>query len=101
MPTIEQAIKRLHHSDGQHVAVAIWCEDDVFVRARERGLTITREQAQEVLRLMDSKHDCEMGISWATMDVYLDEIAKDVQETKRCPACNHPVAICTCQRIHD
>ncbi len=37
MPTIEEAIKRLHYSDGQHVAVAIWCEDDVLGRAKELG----------------------------------------------------------------
>lgn len=79
MPTVEEAIEILRRNGSQHVAVAIWCEDDVLERAEERGMTITREQAQAVLNNMDYKQDCEMGISWATIDYYLDEVARETE----------------------
>ena len=74
MPTVEEAIKRLHYSDGQHVAVAIWCEDDVLGRAKELGIECSREQAREIIDSMDNKQDCSLGITWDTIDYYLYEI---------------------------
>lgn len=74
MPTVEEAIKRLHYSDGQHVAVAIWCEDDVLGRAKELGIQCSREQAREIIDSMDNKQDCSLGITWDTIDYYLYEI---------------------------
>ena len=74
MPTIEEVIKRLHYSDGQHVAVAIWCEDDVRGRARERHVKCSRAQAREILDKVDHKQDCTLGITWDTLDCYLDEL---------------------------
>ena len=79
MATVAEAKKRLDWCGDEHVCIAIWSEEDVFGRAKERGMTITREQAQEVLSLMDSKQDCSMGISWDTMDVYLDEVANETE----------------------
>ncbi len=74
MPTVAQARERLQMDNNQHVAVAIWCEDDVLGRAKERGISCTREQAQEILDYMDSHQDCELGITWTTIDCYLDEL---------------------------
>ena len=79
MPTVAEVRKRLDRCGDEHVAVAIWSEEDVFGRARERGMTITREQAQAVLNNMDNKQDCAMGISWATMDCYLDELEPETE----------------------
>lgn len=74
MPTIDEAIKRLHYSDGQHVAVAIWCEEDVLGRAKELGIKCTQEQAEEIIDRMDSKQDCSLGITWDTIDCYLYDL---------------------------
>ena len=46
----------------------------MFEQAKERGMTITREQAQAVLTKMDNKQDCSLGITWDTIDYYLDEL---------------------------
>jgi len=45
---LQSAGRRLivYNEGDEHVAVAIWCEEDVFTRAKERGWKITREQAQ-------------------------------------------------------
>ena len=78
MPTVEQAMERLKRNGDQHVAVAIWSEDDVLGRAKERGISCTREQAQEILDEMDRKQDCELGITWITIDCFLDELDASV-----------------------
>lgn len=74
MPTIEEAIKRLHYSDGQHVAVSIWCEKDVQGRAKELGIKCSRAKAREIIDTIDQKQDCTMGITWDTLDYYLYEL---------------------------
>ena len=79
MPTIAEIKRRLAWcgDDDTIVCVAIWSGEDVMGRAKERGMTITKEQAEGVLNNMDHKQDCSMGISWDTMDVYLDEVANE------------------------
>jgi hypothetical protein len=73
MPTVASVIEHLHgYQSDEHIAVAIWCEEDVLGRAEERGIKITREQAQSILDQMDANHDCESGITWDTIDAGLD-----------------------------
>ena len=74
MPTVSDVInKRLNgYNPDDHIAVAIWCEEDVIGRARERGKEVTREQAQNILDTIDHKQDCTQGISWVELDIYTD-----------------------------
>lgn len=72
MPTVKEARERLRGIRG-HMAVAIWQEADVLGRARERHIKISRKQASEILDEIDRKQDCELGITWTTIDCYLDE----------------------------
>jgi len=74
MPTVEEAIKRLKWNGSQHVAVAIWSEDDVLERAKELGIKCSRAQAREIIDSIDHKQDCSLGITWDTIDNYLYEI---------------------------
>ena len=74
MPTATQAIKRLRGLNRQHIAVAIWCEDDVIERAKENGIRIGRRQAREIIDRVDHHQDCTIGITWDTLDYYIDEI---------------------------
>ncbi|MBA7587630.1 hypothetical protein ES708_29661 [subsurface metagenome] len=71
MPTVEEAIKRLKWNGKQHVAVAIWSEDDVLGRAKERGIKCSRAWAREIIDKIDNKQDCSLGITWDTIDCYL------------------------------
>ena len=71
---LRDAVKRLLWSGDEHVALAVWCEADVIGKAQERGMEITREQAQEILEKMDRQQDSELGITWTTIDVLLDEL---------------------------
>jgi len=65
-------------SDNEHVAIAIWCEDDVLGRAKELEIKCSREQSQDILDKMDNKQDCSMGISWDTIDCYLWDLEAEV-----------------------
>jgi len=76
MPTVKEVIEhRLNgYKPNEHIAVAIWGEEDVIGRAEERGITITQKEAQEILDSVDHKQDCSIGISWDVLDVYIDEL---------------------------
>lgn len=76
MPKVKDVIEHLKGYDPEsHIATAIWCEEDVIEYAKNEmdGQEITREQAQEILDEMDRKQDSELGISWTTIQCYLEE----------------------------
>jgi hypothetical protein len=73
MPTTQEVIERLRCFDNQHIAVAIWCEDDVLELAREKGIKCSRTRAREIIDVVDRKQDATLGITWDTLSVYLDE----------------------------
>lgn len=73
MATVKEVIERLKWNGEQHIAVAIWSEDDILGRASERDIKISREEAREIIDLIDNKQDCSIGITWDTIDCYLDE----------------------------
>jgi len=73
MPTVAEVIERLERNGSQHVAVAIWCEDDVLGRAEERGIKCSRAKARKIIDMMDNKQDCSLGITWDTIDCYLTD----------------------------
>lgn len=73
MSTTQKAIELLKDFQNQHVAVAIWCEDDVLELAKEEGIKCSRKRAREIIDTIDHKQDCELGISWTTIRVYLNE----------------------------
>lgn len=75
MATKSDIMRRLKwNKQDEHLAVAIWSEKDVLARARERGMKISKKIAQMIIDSMDDKQDCSLGISWGTIDVYLDDV---------------------------
>lgn len=51
-----------------------WCYEDVQERAQESGIKLSKKEACDVLELTLKRHDCNLGISWETLDVWIDEI---------------------------
>jgi hypothetical protein len=74
MPTVKEVIEHLsrNYKPDEHIAAAIWCEGDVLGRAKELKIKITRKRAQEILDQIDHAHDASIGISWDTIDCYLE-----------------------------
>jgi len=73
MPTTKEVTERFNWLKNQHVAVAIWCEDDVLELAKEEGIKCSRKRAREIIDEIDRKQVATMGISWDTIRVYLNE----------------------------
>ena len=49
----------------------IWSTEDVISRAKEKGQTISEEEARDILQSVLQHHDCTIGITWDTIDSYL------------------------------
>jgi hypothetical protein len=63
-----------HEKPEDVVAVAIWQVDDVLGQAKEKRIKITRKQAEEIIERIDRRQDASLGISWDTIDAYLDDL---------------------------
>ena len=57
-----------------------WDMTDVIEQAKSRDITITEDQACDILEMMLNEHDANVGINWETIDVcidyYLNELKK-------------------------
>ena len=51
-----------------------WSTEDVLHQAKEKGVKLTEDEANEILLQMERKHDADIGISWTTIDVYIDDL---------------------------
>jgi len=79
MPTVASVIEHLKgYKPEEHIATAIWCEEDVLGRAKELGKKISRKQAQEILDDIERRQDYEYGISWTTIDCAIED-AQQIQ----------------------
>ena len=55
----------------------IWSTEDVLHQAKEKGVKLTEDEANEILLHMERKHDADIGISWSTIDVYIDDLVDE------------------------
>lgn len=74
--TVKELILHLqkNYKPNEHVAAAIWAVDDVMERAKERKLSVTKHQAEEIIDTIEHRQDATIGITWITIDCYLDEL---------------------------
>ena len=55
----------------------IWSTEDVLHQAKEKGVNLTKDEANEILLHMERKHDADIGISWGTIDDYIDDLVDE------------------------
>lgn len=67
----EDAYKALKEYWRERIAVS-WSVDDVIGRAEDRDIKLTEDQALDILSLLESKHDCNIGINWDVIDYHTD-----------------------------
>ncbi len=84
MPTVAEVIKRRLKGTIGHIAVAIWCEEDVIERAKEKGVILGHKPAAEIMDAIDHDQDCNYGITWDTFDYYIDEFKRKHPHYRRC-----------------
>lgn len=53
-----------------------WTYEDVIEKAKMRGIKLSKAKACEVLGLMEKYFDAEIGISWMTVDYWIDEVTR-------------------------
>lgn len=67
---IKEALKILDDKDRIYIS---WCVDDILQRAEDTNhKPVTKKKAREILEEMEHHHDANIGITWDTIDFYLD-----------------------------
>ena len=71
---VSEAIRHLQtlYEPEQEIAFAIWQGEDVLFRAKERGIELTPEDAENIISDIHNHLDAELGITWATLDCHID-----------------------------
>jgi len=84
VPMVKHVVEKLirFYQLDEHIAVAIWCENDVIYRAGKTGIPVTREEAREILDRINNKQDCEIGINWDVIDAYIDELKRSPSDAQ-------------------
>ena len=59
--------------EERHTAFILWQTEDVIDKAKEMEISCTEEQAQEILGLIQHDRDCEYGITWLTIESFIDD----------------------------
>tara|TARA_R100000388_G_scaffold89558_1_gene70382 strand:+ start:213 stop:410 length:198 start_codon:yes stop_codon:yes gene_type:complete len=55
----------------------IWSTEDVLHQAKEKGVKLTEDEANQILLQMERKHDADIGISWSTIDDYIEGLVDE------------------------
>jgi len=55
----------------------VWHIDDVFVKAGELGIALSNEEAKNILGDILDHHDCEMGVSWLTLGIAIQDYPRN------------------------
>jgi hypothetical protein len=85
MTTREDAIKHIqnYNKPNEHICLIIWNVEDVLGRAKDRGMKITKNEAEEIIDIMEHRHDATIGVTWDTIDCYLGDLDDKRQEEEK------------------
>jgi len=63
--------------NGVTVLIDEWHIEDVHQAAKDMDITITDEEAEDVLYSVAHSHDCNIGINWEVFYVHLEGYRKE------------------------
>lgn len=70
----EQAAKIIGELPGEaHLVMVLWLQEDILDRAEERGIGLSKKQADEILDLVERKQDACIGVNWNVLDCWTDD----------------------------
>ncbi len=69
-------------ADDTPMAWSIWQVEDVYSRASEMNFDISEQEAADVLSTINNNHDATLGISWETIDFWLDELRREKENDR-------------------
>jgi len=58
------------------IVPVFWQADDATARAEDRGMTLTDEEAGQIVSALGDNHDASIGINWDVIDFYLDDMER-------------------------
>jgi len=76
-------MKELHlagMADDEVIACILWGREDVKGYAEKQDEEITDDEADEILETIDGHKDCEIGITWMTIEQTTDEFIAERKE---------------------
>jgi len=76
--TVEEYFERIFES-------GVWTLDDIIDQAKDMGYECDEETAKDIMGSIDHNFDASIGISWDTINVYLDDYTdkmKKLESTK-------------------
>tara|TARA_Y100000114_G_scaffold4272_1_gene3580 strand:+ start:182 stop:379 length:198 start_codon:yes stop_codon:yes gene_type:complete len=56
-----------------------WSTEDVLHQAKQKGVKLTEDEANEILLEMQRDYDADVGINWETIDDYIEGLV-DVRD---------------------
>jgi hypothetical protein len=65
------------HKKGEHLCILVWSTEDVIGQAQEHHIKITQAEADKIVEDMERHHDASFGVSWSTIDSYLDDLVTE------------------------
>ena len=66
---VKNQIKKLQAMNPEdNIAVDMWCTEDVAYRDG----ALTRDQCDRVINMMESEHNCDIGLNWDIMDIWIN-----------------------------
>ena len=73
---IQQTLNDLFDS----VALHVWSQKDVIDVAQKRGWSITPDTTSKILANIERHVDCELGITWQTIETAVDDFYDQVAQ---------------------
>jgi hypothetical protein len=54
-----------------------WSTEDALQRAKDNDVKLTEDEANSILLEMQRDYDADVGISWGTIDDYIDDLVDE------------------------
>ena len=71
-PVSHNVIQQILNNLFDSVALHVWSREDVIHVAQRRGWAISPEVTDKVLANIERHVDCELGITWQTIEIAVD-----------------------------
>ena len=76
-------MERIKDDSGNTIEIAVsWCKEDVRGIAESSGIELSDHEIGEILNSMIDDHDAQHGITWDTIQYYVDEIKQERRKIK-------------------
>lgn len=76
---VKDVIKQLQsfYSEDTEICSIVWGVEDVLITAEEQEISCSKSEAEGIIRKMDKRHDCTIGITWDTIHMYLWDLQEE------------------------